>query len=164
MPGNREGSFSGTPKGIILHGTRSGTNNSTAQEFQSTLNYVRAGASGLGWNATVGDDVVSEHMDAGMWAWHARAASQHYVGCEFAQPLESRPISDAQVRAFAWLWRNRWRARWPNLPMHFPTHAEVEHSGETGQVDGKSDVFSYGSPQADELRARIIAEIQRQGG
>ncbi len=158
------GGFAVTPNGVILHATRSGGGNDTLQEFRSTLNYVRSGADGLGWNATIGDDMISIHLPANKWAWNARAASSKYLAVEFAQAVEARGISDGQVRAFAWWWRNHARAQWPGLPLTLKTHAEVEHSGETGAHDGKSDAFSYGSPKADELRERIIAEIQEQGG
>jgi hypothetical protein len=165
VPGNVTGSFTTTPKGVILHGSRSGSaTNTTQQEYTGTVNYVRGGADGLGWHATIGDDAICIHLPPDKWGYSAFAASQVYLAVEFAQPLESRLISDGQVRAFGW-WFLQTRTRWPQLPLHFPTHAEVEHSGEIQHApSGKTDVFSYGSIWADELRARIVAEIVRQGG
>ena len=164
VSGGGAGNFTGTPKGVILHGSRSGSNNDTEREYTGTVNYVRAGANGLGWHATIGDDRIALHIGPEGYGWNARAASSKYLAVEFAQAVEAKPISDGQVRAFAWWFRNKARATWPNLPLNFPTHAEVEARGETGARDGKTDVFSNGSPRADELRARILAEIQRQGG
>lgn len=150
-----------THKGIILHGSRSGrADYDTADEFASTVRYVLGGASGLGWHVTIGDDEVAHHIDPWYYGWNARAASLHYLAVEFAQPLADRPISDAQVRAFCWWLEHYVWPSVPNFPLYMPTHAEVERSGETGVIDGKNDVFPYGSAEANELRERIYAQFQ----
>lgn len=155
------GAFTAMPQGVILHGSRSGNaGNSTGREFDGTVNYVRNGTNGeTGWHVTVGDGRVALHLTPSEFGWHARAASRSYIGVEFAQAVEAHEISDAQVSAFAWYFQHVIRATWPGISLHMPTHAEVERSGETGRIDGKSDVFGYGSPRADELRARIRAAI-----
>ena len=157
----RSGQFAVVPKGVILHGSRSAlAGNPTHAEFEGTARYQGTNAGGLGWNATIGDDEIAIHLDPGEWGWNARAASRHYLAVEFAQPRESDLIGDGQVRAFCWWLRAHVFRRWPDQPRQFPTHAEVEQSGETGQLDGKTDVFHFGSPLADELRARIAARLQ----
>jgi hypothetical protein len=153
------GRFVAPPRGIILHGTRSGQPYDEAQEWRGTVNYVRNGAGGLGWNVTVGPDRLALHLEPDQYGWNARAASDDYLACEFAQAQRDAPISNASVDAFCYWVREIVLVRWPGLPLGtdrgLPTHAELERRGETGAIDGKSDVFSYGSPLADELRARI---------
>lgn len=151
------------PQGVILHGSRSGSaTNTTAQEYLGTARYAVNEPGGLGWNATVGDDQIAVHMGYDQWGWNARGCSPVYLAVEFAQAVEARSISDAQVRAACWFFQQA-RARWPNLPANFPTHAELDGTPAYGQRDGKTDVFSRGSPRADELRARIYARLQQMG-
>ncbi|MPZ68617.1 MAG: hypothetical protein GEU71_03720 [Actinobacteria bacterium] len=150
------------PLGTILHGTRSGKAWSTDQEYASTVSYVRNGAGGLGWHVCVGNDVVCIHMEPEEWGHNARACSDDYLACEFAQARLGDPITDAQVRAFVWWWLRCTRA-FPHLPEYFPTHSDLDASGATGKFDGKSDPFLASDRSgADELRARIRAEIERQ--
>jgi hypothetical protein len=106
---------------------------------------------------TGGNDEITEHMSPREYGWHARGASDDYLGYEFAQAVAEWTITDAQVHAFAWWFINRVLPVWPNIPLHFPTHAEVERWGETGARDGKTDCYPVGDPRADELRARILA-------
>lgn len=102
-------------------------------------------------------------MSAQVFGWNARAASSRYLAVEFAQGTVADAISDAQVRAFCWWMRSFALPAWPGLPLAFPTHADVERSSETGQRDGKSDVFPAGDARADELRARLMARLADQG-
>lgn len=149
----------------MLHGSRGGHQVTRQQEYDGTRNYAVNEPNGLGWNVTVGDDQVAIHMTPAQWGWHARAVSPHALSVEFAQPLESYDITDEQVHAFAWWLRNYVFVTWPSMrqailddSVHkLPTHAEVENWGWTGVHDGKTDAFSYGSPKADDLRARIVA-------
>lgn len=151
VPGNLWNRFGATPRGIIFHGTRSGQPYSVEQEFQATLNYVRAGAGGLGWNATIGNDKIAIHGPATHWGWNARDASRNYLALEFAQPTAAVDITPAQIRAAAF-----YIATYaPHVPRHWPSHAEVERWGETGQIDGKSDVYPYGDPRMDQLRSAV---------
>lgn len=122
--------------------------------------YVARGTDTVtGWNITCGEGEITEHMGVAEWGWNARAASRYYLGCEFAQAVEAWDITDAQVDAFCWWVKNRVLPRWPGIPLYFPTHAEVEDSGETGQQDGKTDCYRTGDPRADELRARIMIRL-----
>lgn len=163
MAGNVAGLFSVPPRGVILHGTRSGQAGwTTDQEYEATVNYVRNGAAGLGWNVTCGPNRLAIHMSPRSWGWSARAASQVYLAVEFAQPTVNHAITDGQVFAFCWWWLEA-RAVWPALPLKFPTHAEVERWGETGANDGKSDVFPWMDPRASELRERIVARLASLG-
>lgn len=152
------GRFSRTPKGIILHGSRSGrAGNPLDQEYLGTARWAQTNPNDLGWNATIGDGKVAVHLTPQEWGWNARAASQHYLAVEIAQPTAADRVTDGQVVALVdWIKRHVLPA-WPALPMHFPTHAEVEASGETGQRDGKTDAFPAGDVRADELRGRIMA-------
>lgn len=153
------GRFRGTPKGVILHGTRSGrAGNTIHQEYTGTVAYVARGTDGTtAWHVTGGEGEITEHMRVDEWGWNARAASDEYLGYEFAQAVESWDITDAQVEAFAWWFLYRVLPAWPDIPRHFPTHGEVEASGETGSYDGKTDCIRAGDPRADELRTRIMA-------
>lgn len=148
------GVFANTPAGVILHGSRSGTGNNTAQEYTGTARYAGSGIE-LGWHLTIGDDIYAEHMTPKQWGWNARAASQKYLGVEFAQATVALPISDAQVRAFCWWFKNVARVTWPNLPTTFPMHSELPE----GIADGKTDVFPKGDSRGDELRTRIMARL-----
>jgi len=151
------GAFATQPQGVILHSSRSGSGNDTAAEYRGTVAYAETGAGGqdLGWNATIGDDIYAVHFPCDRWGWNARAASQHYLAVEFAQATADLAISDAQVNAFCHWLQKQALARWPGLPLVFPTHAELPE----GVADGKSDVFPKEDPRADELRARIMARL-----
>ena len=156
------GSYGSTPRGVILHGSRSGRAGTPKDvEYRGTASYERTNrlpeGGKLGWTATIGDGVVAVHLDPRTWGWNARAASSRYLAVEFAQATRDEPISDGQVDAFCAWYLTRARAAWPDLPASFPTHAEVERSGETGARDGKDDVFP--DARADELRARILARL-----
>ena len=154
------GRFTGTPKGVILHSSRSGAaSKSCHEEFEGTAAWNGANPDGLAWNATVGDDEIAIHLNPDEWGWNARRASSSYLAVEFAQPTAAQAVTDGQVRAFCWWLRARVLKQWPQLARNFPTHAEVEARGETGQYDGKSDVFPLGDPRADALRARIAARL-----
>jgi hypothetical protein len=144
---------------VILHSSRSGrASNSTHDEFEGTAAWNGNNPDGLSWNATIGEDEIAIHHDADEWGHNARGCSDNYLAVEFAQPVESRDISDAQVDVFCWYFMET-RKRWPELPLRFPTHAELDGTAEYGRFDGKSDVFSKGSPRADELRTRILERL-----
>jgi hypothetical protein len=155
------GVFAAPPRGIILHGSRSGRSQPVDLEFDGTRRYAVNEPNGYGWSATVGEDAVSIHMAPDQWGWNARGASSHYLAVEFAQGTGSDPITDGQVRAFCWLVRAEWVPRWPALPIdHLPTHAELDGTPiYGGQYDGKTDVFSRGARAADKLRDRIQARL-----
>lgn len=149
-------------KGAILHGTRSGQVQSVDKEYIGTVNYVRNGTDGVtGWNCTIGNSEAAIHMGADEYGWHARAASRNWYGAEFAQGVEALDVTDEQVNTFAYIWKYIVKKRFPNTPDNFITHAEAERTGLTGAIDGKTDVFSYGSARADELRTRIAAALAR---
>lgn len=161
-----QGVFGATPRGVILHGSRSGHAALSRQaEFNATSAWAANPSNVLGWNLTVGEDAYDRHLDEQQWGWDAYEASKVYLGAEFAQAVEEWPITDAQVRAFCHWFATYARKVWPALSLHMPSHAEVEHSGETGHgITGKTDAFSYGSPRMDDLRARILARLDAQHG
>lgn len=155
------GSYSGVPRGIIWHGSRSTLNRSTHDEFIGTAEYEPR--SGLGWTATIGDDEVCLHMTFRQWGWNARAASPLYLACEFSQPVESRRISEGQVRAFCWFFMQA-RKVWATLPQVFPTHADLDGTVEYGgYLDGKTDVYRKGSPDTFDLRHAVSARFKALG-
>lgn len=147
------------PRGILLHSTRSGREWNEWEEFQATVGYVKRGAAGLGWSASIGPDIVCTHMSTSEWGWNSRSASPNYIAIEFSQARIDRYISDAQVVAAGWWIRHRVLVDWPRLPLYFPSHAEVETYGETGKRDGKTDPYPVGDPRMEELRARLRAAI-----
>lgn len=148
------------PQGCILHGSRSDrASNPIEAEYLGTANWAVNNGKQLGWNATIGEYRVAVHLLPDQWGWNARAASRTYLAVEFAQPTADVAITDGQVAAFVAWWQNVVKPRWPSVPDYFPTHAEVEVDGETGVVDGKTDVFPFDDPRADELRDRIMARL-----
>lgn len=154
------GRFASMPKGIILHGSRSGrAGNPKAAEYRGTASWEVNNPGGLGWHATVGEGVVAVHLEPTEWGWNARAASDEYLAVEIAQATVDEPVTDAQVDALADWITTRVLPVWPGLPMRFPSHAEVEKSGETGAIDGKTDVFPAGDPRMDELRSRLVERL-----
>ncbi len=155
-------SFFMTPKGFVLHSTRSGVSRPAQIEFPAAASYETNRTDGCGCNATIGDDTVAIHAPWGRWAWHARKASRYYISLEIAQGTSDDPISDAEVRAIVWAVEQA-RDTWPQIPLVFRTHAELEQEGETGLIDGKTDVFPYGDPRADELRAKILTRLAELG-
>jgi hypothetical protein len=153
------GTFAAMPRGVILHGSRSGkAGNPQAAEYLGTARYEQSNTAGLGWHVTVADDRVAVHLDPREWGWHALQASKVYLGCEFAQPTVDEPITDAQVDAFCAWFSSRVQPAWPGLPLHFPSHAEADR--EFGVNQGKTDAFPLGDPRMDDLRARIMARLQ----
>lgn len=156
------GSWATTPAGVILHGSRSGKDLTVAEEFAGTVSWAEQGApftnpdgsvDDLGWNVTIGDGVLANHIGPKLWGWSARKWSYIYLAGEFAQAHEFDPIADASVDAFVWWFLFVGRAAWPNLPAVFPTHAELDR--QLAHPDGKTDAFSDGT----QLRARIAARL-----
>lgn len=152
MHGNIAGTYTSMPVGVILHGTRSGQDYSVEQEYQATLNYVRSGASGLGWSVTIGDGKICEHMTPRYWGWNARGASSKHLAAEFSQAKLGGAITDGQIDAFCYWFLKVARGTWPALPMAFPNHSELPE----GIADGKSDVEPRGSHS---VRDRILARL-----
>jgi len=138
---------------VILHATRSGQAWSLDQEYRSTINYVQAGASGLGWNVTIGNGVIAVHMSPREWGWNARQHSSHYLAVELAQGRLGDPITDIQVDCFCWWFLTVARKVWPGLPMEFPNHADLP----AGVADGKTDVEPRG---VHTVRDRILARLR----
>jgi hypothetical protein len=153
------GIFRTQPKGVILHGSRSGRAISRREEYEGTRNFARGGANGLGWNITCGEDIYAVHLASGIWGWNAGEHSSVYLGCEFAQAVEIWDITDAQVRAFAHWIKGSVLVRWPDLDLRatdaLPMHSELAQ----GIRNGKSDVFFRGSARGTQLRARIRLAI-----
>lgn len=153
------GTFTAMPRGIILHGSRSGkAGNPQMSEYTGTANYEVNNTLGLGWHVTVADHRVALHLSPRDWAWHAREASKVYLGVEFAQPTVNDPITDAQVDAVADWIKAHVLPAWPNLPLHFPSHAEADL--EFGSDQGKTDAFPLNDPRMDDLRARLMTRLQ----
>lgn len=157
--GTAAGEYARVPRGVILHGSRSGLSQPLDREFYGTTAYAQREDHGLGWTATIGDDMIALHLTPAFWGWNARKASSLYLAVEFAQPTAEQTITDGQVRAFCWAYTAIWRVYWPDLPAHFPTHAELDVLGMTGQRDGKTDCYPYGDPRTEDLRARITARL-----
>lgn len=155
------GRFTSTPKGIILHGSRSGnTTNPLDREYLGTARWAQNNPSGLGWNATIGERRVAVHLPPQEWGWNARAASDKYLAVEFAQPTVSHEITDGQVAALTDWIKTRVLTVWPGLPLHFPSHAELDGTAEYGgTIDGKTDVFPRSAALMNELRARILTAL-----
>jgi hypothetical protein len=162
------GTFVGYPRGVTLHGSRSGrASNPLPAEYAGTANWCVVNPDGLGWNATIGPGIVAVHLNARQWGWNARAASDEYLAVELAQPTAANAITDEQVEAFADWFVSDVHPTWPALPItraSFPTHAELEAWGATGNHDGKTDVFPVNDARADQLRDRIIDRINAKLG
>lgn len=159
VPGNVVKSFNtanGRPMGFILHATRSGQNYSERQEFDATVNYVKAGAGGLGWNCTVGPGIVADHVDVGHWAWNAREASPEYLAIEVAQAKLGQPISQATFDTLVW-----WIHTQANhVPRYFINHSDLT----AGRRDGKSDLFPANSEEGRQFIARLrtaLAQLEQ---
>jgi hypothetical protein len=154
------GQFTSQPDGLILHGSRSGQHWTLGQEFDVTRRYCVNNPEGLSWQATIGEDRYSVHMDSRSWGWSAREHSYRYLALEFSQANLGDPISDAQVRAaVAWVKAEALKS-WPLLnltkPGALPTHAELP----AGVRDGKTDAYELGDSRADDLRRRILAQLR----
>lgn len=151
--------FLRVPKGFCLHGTRSGIAQSLDREFDATVAYAMRGASGMAWNYTVGGGIVAQHVHPKRWGWNARKASQYYIGIEIANPTLASWVTDQEARDVAWCIKET-REVWPSIPLYLPTHSELEHLGETGKQDGKSDVVPWWSiDRAEDLRRRILGYL-----
>jgi hypothetical protein len=142
------GVFAAPPRGIILHGSRSGRSQPVDLEFDGTRRYAVNEPNGYGWSATVGEDAVSIHMAPDQWGWNARGASSHYLAVEFAQGTGSDPITDGQVRAFCWLVRAEWVPRWtaPRSTEASTTARPMCSAAARGQPTSYARGFRPGSP------------------
>lgn len=149
------------PEDVLLHASRSGQPNDAETEYHGTVGWVSRGTNGfIAWNATAGPGLVSVHLDPWSWGWNARGASDSYYAIEIAQANLGDPIDDETVLAVAWIIRHEALRANPDMPLRMPTHAEID-GVETGAYDGKTDPYRRGDPQADELRARIRAALER---
>src|SRR5687768_14608346 len=161
-PGSVAGAFTQRPRGIALHGSRSGRDEfSTKHEYDVTRRFAQE--TELGWNVTIGPDAVAEHIPVTHWRHHARRASDEYLSVELAQPIVHRAIENGQVRAFAWWYLNRVVPVWGEYAMDdedCPTHHQLETRGLTGHQDARGDVFP--DERAVSLRQALAAEIARQ--
>ena len=118
---------------------------------------------GLAWHATIGENEYYLHMNANEWGWNARAASDDYIAVEFAQAVVSEPITDAQVDAYVEFIKTDILPTYPDIPMVFVTHADIDGSQVYGGTyDGKSDVFPKGDPRTQDLINRIQARLTPQ--
>ena len=150
--------FAKQPKGVVLHGSRSGVaSNPIEKEYVGTANWELNNPNGYAWHATIGENKVALHLTPKEWGQHDPWASQEYLGVEFAQPTVNNPITDAQVAAFADWFKTRVLPAWPSIPLHFPSHAEVDR--EYGQNQGKTDVYGLNDSRMDELRSRIMTAL-----
>jgi hypothetical protein len=148
-----------------LHGSRSGRPLTYAQEFDGTVRWAQNRDNVLGWHATVAEGQIGLHLPIRNFGWNAFAASAKYVAIEFAQPTESYPITDLMVRTANWFIATMVRPAFPRIPLHFPSHSEVEASGEIAHTpSGKSDVFSLGSSHMTNLRQRMRANLDKEWG
>jgi hypothetical protein len=161
LKGQAAGNFATAPIGVILHGSRGGAAD-TATEYRGTVNWAAANPDGLGWNATIGEQIFCVHLPATLWGWNARSDSSRYLAVEFAQPALSDPITDGMVAAFcAWFLAEAvpvWPALWPPA-LALPMHSELA----TGAADGKTDAFLASSAEAADLRGRILAVLAEAG-
>ncbi len=152
--------FAVPPKGFILHGSRSGVSGRSKEtEYQGCANWCLVNPDDLSWHATIGENKYAVHMDMKRWGWNARAASKNYIAVEFAQATVNEPITDAQVAAFVHFVKTIVQPAWKEIPLNLVTHADVERNGETGTIDGKTDVFPFNSKEAAELKERIMKEF-----
>lgn len=153
---NIQGTFASQPLGVILHGGRGGGLTISA-DYASTRNSGHTRVDGIGWNASIGEDVYAVHMGANQWGYNAGDESATYLGVEFGQP-DIRDITDGQVRAFVAWFRRDVAASWPNLTLtatqtSLPAHSQLAQ----GIAAGKSDVFPANDRRLQELRDRILA-------
>jgi hypothetical protein len=155
--GTQAGSFVERPRGIILHGSRSGQSWSIDREFDSCRNYAAGGANGLGWNATVGEMEYSIHLSARNWGWNARSASRSFLGVELAQARYGDPITDAMVIALVHWYQHEVLPMWGELPLGSDAALPSHNSLPEGAADGKSDCYLDPSPELTNLRKRIRA-------
>lgn len=155
------GRFPSMPRGVILHGSRSGrAGNPKDAEYLGTARYEQNNPNGLGWHATIGNGKVAVHLTPQEWGWHALQASKVYLGVELAQATVDEPITNEQVVALADWIKTRVLPAWPGLPLHFPSHAEADR--EQGVSQGKSDVFPLSDVRMDDLRARLMAALGKE--
>ena len=149
------GWFAKEPTKVILHSSRSPSNNTVDQEYYGTARYLVANAQHtpqgetfhLGWNATIGEMRFAPHISVKQWGWNARGASSIFPGYEFAQSAtaykEGKLITDGQVIAFCAYAQHVIKRDWPGLYRRMLTtdDAYIEHWRlPEGILDGKSDV------------------------
>jgi hypothetical protein len=154
------GKFAQTPLGVICHGSRSGQPYTRAVEYRGTCNWAANPTNPYAWNHTIGDDTACQHLTASEHGLNAGTlASTLWLAVEFAQAGRTTPISDAQVNTFCWLFENKYRVRWPDLPAIFIPHGSTPQ----GRADGKDDCFPPNSPAWADLERRIFARLKLLG-
>lgn len=160
---NVAGRFAGTPKGVVLHGSRSGkAGNPLDAEYRGTAAWCVNNPDGLGWHATIGEGRVAVHLDPKEWGWHARSASRHYIGVEIAQPTVDDDPTPCATATADYIFDRVWPV-WGEI-WHFPSHAELEAWGETGQRDGKTDLYPPGDERMNVFRELVYARLRERKG
>jgi len=150
------------PEYTILHASR-GNATDVETEYQNTVGWAQNPANELGWTWTIGERKYARHLAYDRYLYNAYDASRKALAAEFAQAREWWGVTQGQVEAFCAAWYEAWLFYGKRLPLLFFTHSEVEAWGWTRLVSGKTDVFSFRSPLADELRARILRQLASMG-
>lgn len=152
------------PIGCIIHCSSSGQPRSFVDEYYGDVGWAQNPTNVLSWNASIGPDRVANHVPVDRWGWNAFEASSLLLAAEWSESGYGgvrQDVGDDQVRAFCYWWVHYVLPKWPSISLFLPSHAEVEHMGLTGHgVTGKWDLYRYGDPRMDEVRQRILSELQ----
>lgn len=151
------------PAGVIVHGSHSGVARVVGEEFEAVARYGGnapryvddGGVVYLAWHATIGEYRVAEHLELGLWGYHAGGVSRTHLGVEFAKACPDDEITAAQVETFARWFVERARDRHPAMPCSLVMHSETPQ----GRADGKIDPYPLGDERNDLLRARLEEAI-----
>lgn len=154
---------------MTQHATRSTVNRSEEAEYLGTIRYATTTA--LGWNITVGvhdgQGAYCRHFPEGQWGWNAFSASPKYLAAEWSQSgfgnVMAWPDDKTYYGYCEWFAKDA-RVEWPDLSLNMPTHAELEVWGITVQRSGKTDIYPYGDPRADEHRRKIKQILREEWG
>lgn len=149
----------GQPSYLVMHGTRSGTDNTIREEFDGNRAYVVTNTKGYSWHVTVGEDAYSVHLPMDKWGWHANEDSQRSLGVEFAQPTVNHTINEAQVRAFCAWFKAEVLPVYPFFNLAAEGKMRMHSELLSGQRQGKTDVYPLGSARWPVLREQIIEQL-----
>ena len=159
------------PRGLVLHGTRSGVPKTIHDEYDGTRDWathalVHDPVNGdyyLGWHVTVGEDEYSVHMTAREWGWNCGGDSMYRFAIEFAQWDVSQAITDRQVRTAARAIKNELLPQWGPYDWSDPNAMKGHSELPQGIRDGKTDTFPLNSAALAMLKQRLQVALREVG-
>lgn len=134
-----------TPRGVMLHSTRSGKDNTPQEEYNGTVNWFmnKWGKSDASSHALVGHDRIALLVPLTRQAYHAKENNSTHLSIEFVQAKTTTPYVGFQYDVGAWLtrlWCGEFGIPMERVLSQYKRGIISHDDSEQGKRDGKSDV------------------------